>query len=266
MIRRRLREFIYGRLPFISGSFPYYGTRVYFPRGSHVFALACRAGTYEHENLKLLLKLVEAGSTFFDVGANIGLMSIPILSAFPTAQVVSFEVSPGVLPFLNRTSKASGHGDRWVVVGEAVSNSIGIREFHQSPPGQDAFDSLRDTGRTDHTTVCDVATTTIDAVWQRLSKPDVSAMKIDVEGAEWEVLDGARSMLRTCHPFVLLEWTRPNLEAYGCDPESLIQFAAEEGYSAYSACGLFRVTDRASLALAMLIGEDMLLVPGGRCP
>src|SRR5438132_996545 len=88
--------------------FDYFGTKIYFPRNSVLFKLVCVQGIYEDQYLRILLKLCQKpDSVFFDVGANIGLLSVPILATNPSAQVVSFEPSPNSLPYLLKTREES---------------------------------------------------------------------------------------------------------------------------------------------------------------
>jgi len=52
----------------------------------------------------------------------------------------------------------------------------------------------------------------------------VHAMKIDVEGAEGLVLDGARGLLARCRPYVLFEHGTGAAEAYGLLPGAVWDF------------------------------------------
>src|SRR5690242_13266422 len=105
--RARAKELIFGSLPFFRGRFSYYGHTVHFPLGSEIFRFACAQGIYERDALCLILSTVQPGTTYFDVGANIGLLSVPVLAERPGVEVVSIEPSPTVLPFLNRTHAAA---------------------------------------------------------------------------------------------------------------------------------------------------------------
>lgn len=133
-LRARLKCWLYGSCPGFSGAFSYFGTRVAFPKGSHIFERACETGIYERDNLKLIAALVRPGTRYMDVGANIGLLSIPLLHYFPTSQVVSFEPSPNALPYLLETQRQSGFGDRWRVIGKAVGSQLGQLEFFAHAP------------------------------------------------------------------------------------------------------------------------------------
>lgn len=260
-LRRKLRKFVYGKIPGFAGSFPYYGARVFFPAGSHIFHLACEQGVYEHENVVRLLSLVRPNTYFFDIGANIGLMSLPVLHGCHDCTVLSFEPSPNTLPYLLRTAKESRYSDRWIIVGKAAGEKSGETRFHIATPEEGAFDGIHETKRVAAEKEIVVAMTTIDAEWETLGRPPVSVIKVDVEGSEIATLNGGRGCIATERPFLLLEWNTANLRASNCSPEQLLEFAAELKYSVVSMPHLIPVSDRLSIRTQMLGTESFLLVP-----
>jgi FkbM family methyltransferase len=71
-----------------------------------------------------------------------------------------------------------------------------------------AFDGLRNTGRKKGGSAVTVPISTLDAEWREVGKPNVSLIKIDVEGAELGVLRGGSECIGQCKPAILLEWTK----------------------------------------------------------
>jgi FkbM family methyltransferase len=260
-LQKKLKKWLYGSCPGFAGSFPYFGTKTYFPKNSLLFQLACDQGIYESDNLKLLCSLAEPDSTYFDVGANIGLMSIPILSNCDTCTVVSFEPSPNTVDFLNRTKINSKFGDRWKVISKATGSKVGILDFFIASPDMGAFDGFKDTRRVNTNNRVEVTVTTIDNEWKSLGEPVVSLIKIDIEGSELETLSGALNCIQKHHPSILLEWNSSNLKANNCAPESLLIFAEKYNYRVYSLPFLTLVTDLDFLILSMTITESFLLFP-----
>ncbi|MEH2361348.1 FkbM family methyltransferase [Nostoc sp.] len=258
-IRKNIKQWLYGKCPGFAGSFPYYGTKVYFPKNSIIFRLACEQGIYEQENLNILSSLVKPNSTYFDVGANIGLMSIPILQQHNSCMVVSFEPSPNTYKFLNRTSESSQFNKRWKVISKAVGSQAGTLDFFIASPDMGAFDGFKDTKRANTNNQIEVPVTTIDIEWETLGKPKLSVIKIDVEGAELETLKGALNCIQNDQPSILLEWNATNLQAYNCPVESLIMFAEKYNYQVYSLPNLIPVFNVESLLLHMINTESFLL-------
>jgi FkbM family methyltransferase len=260
-LRRALRRWLYGRCPGVSGRFPYYGTTVYFPRGSLIFELACEQGVYEHENVKLLLAFSRPDSYVFDIGSNIGLMSVPLLHSLPQVRVASFEPSPLTYPYLERTWARSAFRSRWSISPKALAEHAGEIDFFVADAAWGVFDGTADTGRGGPKRVVRVAATTLDAEWTALGQPPVAAIKIDTEGSDVEVLMGGRNCLAAAKPYVILEWTAENLRVRGTKPESLIGSAAELGFSLYSTPGLVPIATESDLRLHMRLTETFVLSP-----
>lgn len=106
--------------------------------------------------------------------------------------------------------------------------------------------------------------TTVDSWWQKAGTPDVSVIKIDVEGAEIYALEGARECLSVQRPHVLLEWNRQNLMAYGQPEEALLDFSLQHSYRLYVAPHLVPIESATELRLQMGMSESFLLAPNPR--
>ncbi len=260
-MRKKIKKLLYGKCPGFAGSFPYFGTKVYFPPDSLIFAMACEEGIYEHQNSILLRTLVKPGSTYFDIGANIGLMSIPILRNTPDVTVVSVEPSPNTLPYLMRTVNSSEFIGRWLVIDKAFGNRLDTVDFHMARPGLGALDGLADTKRTETVKAIRVSMTTLDHAWETLGRPTVSVIKIDVEGAETKVLQGAIQCINQERPFILTEWNNENLRAYDVPQDAILKIIEELRYNLFSVPHMVPVKDRSTLFAQMLVTEYFLLVP-----
>jgi len=261
MIRKQLKYWFYGSCPGFSGSFPYYGTRVHFPKRSVSFRAACDQGIFEANNIRLLQKLVKPNTTYFDVGANIGLMAIPILRACPDSLVVSFDPSPNTVPYLQRTLSESPFNGRWTMVPKALSDSGGHAKFYLASREFSMFDGLRDTRRVPVTESITVEVSTLDAEWITLGRPVVSVIKCDVEGNEIAILNGGQSLVARDRPFLLLEWNLDNLRAYECDPVEILKFSRRNGYHLFALPNLINVASTLDLNLQMTVTESFLLAP-----
>lgn len=258
--KRWIKKTYFGNLPESMRAFPYFGTRVYFPRNSFVFQIACEHGIYEWENVKLLQALVEPDSLVFDVGANIGLMAVPLLAGDRTIRVRSLEPSPNSLPYLQRTAQGSSFGDRWNVVGKAVGNKSGTVEFCIANAEMGAFDGMRDTGRTGSNGKVQVPMTTIDEEWEALGSPRVSVIKIDVEGAERMAMEGGARCIARHRPALMVEWNASNLAAFECDPGWILEFARLHHYSLLCVPSLAPVTTENALKAHMALSESFCLL------
>ncbi len=259
--RRYIKYLIYNYLPGLSGSFPYFGVRVFFTKGSKSFRAACEQGIFEYSNVQVLTHFARSGTWMFDVGCNIGLMSIPVLRQTSEVNVLAFEPSSNVLPSLEQTVKASPFGTRWSLVSKAVGASVGTTSFCLSSHQDSLFDGLKSTHRATLTAKVQVEITTLDVEWDKVRRPLVSVIKCDVEGAELAVLQGAANLIQTCHPAILLEWSLTNLKAYDCDPSELLEWAAQAGYELFALPYAIQMRTSRQLVLSMLTTESFLMLP-----
>jgi FkbM family methyltransferase len=230
-----------------------------------------RRKVYEREITAWLCRLAQPDKTFVDIGANIGLTSIPVLQTVCNASAISFEPSPSSLPYLMRTRQKSRFRERWEVVPKAAGDSIERVQFCAAAPHYAAFDGSCDTGRGGEKDQVEILQTTVDTEWRRLGCPPVSLMKIDVEGAESRVLDGSHALIQKERPYIVIEWNRA---PYKIDPGFLVEYAISHEYEILSLPNLNAITSNYLLDVHMLHTESYLLVPkppgkarcGGRLP
>ena len=261
-----LRQWAKYRIYSPAGVFPYFGTRVHFPKGCVAFQAVCCQGIFEADNVRLLRQLCRPGTYMFDVGANLGLMAVPVLQDVPDSRVVSFEPSPNALPWLKRTIAGSAVKARWQLVEKAASGAAGRAEFSVSTPANGLYDGLRHTERSAELRRATVEVTTLDLEWQRLGRVPVSIIKVDVEGAELEVLRGAGECLARTRPYVLLEWSPLNLKAYKTSHAALYYFARERQYRLYALPAMVPLLAPADLELQAMRTESFLMAPSGVGP
>jgi FkbM family methyltransferase len=259
MVRKNIKRFLYGRCPGFAGAFPYFGVKVHFPPRSWSFYAACEQGIFEHDNVSILQSLMQPDTMMFDVGANIGLMAIPVLKACCDCRVISFEPSANVLPSLRRTVAGSPFGSRWELIEKAVGSAEGIADFAISSQAESLFDGFRNTKRASTSSNVTVPVTTLDATWRMLGRPAVSVIKCDVEGADFDVLAGARECLAATGAAILTEWNATNLAIYERPPATLLEFARSTGYRLFSVPGFVEIGDPSALRLHMIKTESFLL-------
>lgn len=261
-LRQKIKFWLYGSCPGFAGSFRYFGTRVFFTKRSRTFAAVCKQGIFEENVVRILFALAKPETIIFDVGANLGLMAIPVLAENDRVRVVSFEPSPTALKHLQRSHRESKFTDRWTVIPKAVGKAAGRAKFALSDQKDDSlYDGLRPTRRVNVVSEIEVEITTLDETWKSFGSPPVSLIKCDVEGAELDVFHGAGECIKTHRPPILTEWNAKNLAAYDCPPESLFQFTEQNNYDLYSLPQLVRVENPRHLELMMNFVENFVLLP-----
>ena len=160
---------------------------------------ACWVGTYEVDRLRAFAAATGAGNAVYDIGANVGIYSLLASSCVgPSGIVYAFEPQERNLQFLRRHMTLN-HVENCEIFAAALSNSEGTRRF-AAAHWESSMGRLSAEGE------LVVPSTTLDACIygeKRLRPPNI--LKIDVEGGELEVLEGANRVLMEFHPAVFLE-------------------------------------------------------------
>jgi FkbM family methyltransferase len=157
--------------------------------------------------LGMASEFIKPGAVVWDIGANVGLFSFSAAQKSGTkGEVVAVEPDPWLIRLLRRTSRLQpASSARVTVVPCAVASSVGLRTFCIAERSRSAnflleHGSSQTGGAADRQTV---VTLTLDSLLSQLPAPDV--LKIDTEGAEAEVLQGARRLFESNRPVVLCE-------------------------------------------------------------
>ena len=148
--------------------------------------------------------------------------------------------------------------------GMALAGASGELDFTIGRSEDALFEGFNSGSRIANARVIKVQVSTIDEEWRALDRPHVSAIKIDVEGGEGGVLEGAGELLAARRPPLLLEWHEPYLSRFGTPPESLLALARRFGYQIFTVPGGVPVADEATLRVQMMSCQNYLLLPGDR--
>ena len=186
-------------------------------------------GTYEVARVHAFAKAPTQGAVVYDVGANVGVYSLlASLQVGTSGKVYAFEPLERNLRYL-RQHIALNNLQNCIIFETAVSNTEGTRPF--SAAGWDAS-----MARLSSDGDILVPSTTLDSCIygeNGLCPPDI--IKIDVEGAELEVLEGASRTLTEFHPKMFLEIHGTQLHA-DCRTFLLAKgYDVEEGYAELTA-------------------------------
>ena len=152
-------------------------------------------GTYEREKYEAFSRELRPGMVVYDVGANVGIYSVlACRSVGANGSVFSFEPATMNLFYLNRNIRLN-HFCNCEVVPKAVSSSDGTVQFE--------FTGESCLGRISADGLLRVPSTTLDSFCHN-GKPMPQLLKIDVEGAEYDVLSGCVRVLLNAKPTIFL--------------------------------------------------------------
>jgi FkbM family methyltransferase len=160
---------------------------------------------YEREVADYLSARISAGQTCFNVGANTGIYVLQIARwSGPDGQVVAFEPNPATLRMLRDHITMNGLDPRVTVVPKGVGARAGNAELYDTTAGSGLSRFGGPNPGNISLASTTVALTTIDDYCRETGLvPDW--MLIDVEGYEFEVLQGAADTLRRHAPRVIVE-------------------------------------------------------------
>jgi FkbM family methyltransferase len=144
-------------------------------------------------------------SGLIDVGVNIGQTLLKLRSVDRTCRYVGFEPNPFCIQFVNEIIALNQFED-CVLLPVALSTGAGLIEFIADSEADSAASMMQDLrpGKTGLRKQY-IATLVFDDVSPQLDVDGIPVVKIDVEGAELEVLAGMRQFLGRSRPSVLCE-------------------------------------------------------------
>ena len=122
--------------------------------------------------------------TILDVGANIGLAALYFRACYPDAQIIAVEPDPTT--FFKLTRNVGGDG-RVLLVNAAASDHDGEVVLFQPAAYSIASSVKRSEGAASEVRV---RATTLDALCDEMRLSRIDMLKLDVEGAEVEALEG----------------------------------------------------------------------------
>jgi len=173
---------------------------------------------------KALVGCLRPGMVFYDAGANLGLFTLLAARLVgETGQVFSFEPEPEIAACLRENTWHNLFSCVTVVEAALYSRSgkIGFRRASKLESPDRGTGRVLDRGT--EASAIDVHAISLDDFVTDHPEPDV--LKLDVEGAEVEVLQGARKLLQRRSPVLLCELHSEECEA------GVFRILEEHGYT-----------------------------------
>jgi len=185
-------------------------------------------------NRRVFVNLVQPGSVVIEVGANVGSYTT-LFSRLVGKHGKVYAFEPVKANFERLCSALNSLGAQNVCVHrKGLGNTEDDREI--IVPGcdfQQASFAIHKHGSWSSTSQFQrerVGVTSIDAYVSEARLHNVNFIKVDVEGAEMEVLEGGRDFLTRSKPVLHLEINPNWLRDYGTTPDDVIKFLESLGY------------------------------------
>jgi FkbM family methyltransferase len=216
-------------------------------------------GVWEEGVLDACLRLTRPGDVFYDIGANAGIVAVDVARTFgEDVTVHAFEPQPTLVDSLTR-SIALNAFTRARVHQLLLGDTSGEADLHVADHGVHASLVSRQAGAT--RLRCRMET--IDGLVAARTVPSPDVIKIDAEGAELRVLQGARNTLRARPPAIVFE-ADDNMTRFGYTHRELFGLLREfADYSFHRIDGAEWVPANAAFDAAP---GDYVALPPGRHP
>lgn len=201
---------------------------------------------YSHQQTEVLIRLMDYCSAFLDIGANLGYFSLLVLSIRNNFPVVVIEPNGKLCSLINESMKVNNfHGGKVIRAGAGKHKGQGylnVDENRSSNAQVIQMDSRDEREKLEILTVDDVLKNEAQAKW---------LVKIDVEGAEIDVLSGSKYALERQSIF-MLEVTQKRVDNLG-------EFLTNYDYTSLDLSGEIIKIEQ----LRKHMTNDILLVPSG---
>lgn len=186
----------------------------------------------EYSIFTSILPYIPHNPVILDIGANIGSTALWFYQIAGASKVIAVEPNLKTFNIMETNIKVNGLEDKIYPMNIALGSEEGYAKI--------SFKSSHNTGLTtfsacDKNSVGAVRSTTVDNIIQE--DQHIDFMKIDVEGSELKVLNGARSTIERCRPIIFIEIWSPGYPRV-IDPSivtatnymNVIRFFSDIGY------------------------------------
>ena len=208
------------------------GLRLFLDLSDLAIAPNIIGGVFEPWELAFVQRVLEPGQIAVDVGAHVGLFAVNMAARVgPTGRVYAFEPLERNASLLERSIKENGFEGRLVLERCAVASEVGTGALtceSESINSGGAFLLNRGEDAPSGHVMTHVRTVSLDAY----GFPDpVRLLKLDAEGAEPLVIEGAKEMIARDRPIILTEVHAAQLERVArCSVEEFIRHVEAQGY------------------------------------
>jgi FkbM family methyltransferase len=190
--------------------------------------------SYERDVERVIEVVLEPGLVALDVGANCGVVTLAMRAAVgPTGYVIS--VDPSLLACERVQEQAAlNRIDNIEVVHAALGSEMTFAEYFRGQVGVGALPSF-DSDLTTHERMT-TKVMTVDQLLLSCGVEHVALIKIDTDGSECSILEGAHATLRQYRPVVACEFYPTGLRRLGRSPYDQAKLLLDAGYNLLRPC------------------------------
>jgi FkbM family methyltransferase len=170
-------------------------------------------GTYEPELQAALGEFLHPGMTIYDVGANIGYVTMMLAHhAGPTGQVFAFEALPVNVERIRENIELNNLDNVTVISGAVLDKAGAVTFYVHDSVGMGKAAGSAGRHAQQYKAEITVPSLSLDEFVYEQGQPVPDAVKMDIEGGEVLALPGMNRLLHEAHPLLLLELHGPESE------------------------------------------------------
>jgi FkbM family methyltransferase len=191
---------------------------------------------FENAEWRFVERFLAPGMTVLDIGAHHGFYSLlASMKVGSSGRVVAFEPSPREREKLLRNLSLNGCSN--VQVEDcALADAAGQQELILVDSSNSGCNSLRQPNVADSTSLVAVRVATLDGYLAQHPLPPLDFIKLDAEGAELAILQGARTMLESRpRPLIQCELEEIRTQPWGYHPRDVVALLDTMGYCWFQA-------------------------------
>lgn len=184
-------------------------------------------GLPEFDEMSFLIHFLRADDSFVDVGANMGIFSL-LASSYAGCKCEAFEPVPQTFNALDKMISVNKINDKVKARNIGISNEEGQLYFTK-----DYGTTNRVVNNPDYNQIPFLVKVNVRALDEAIDSKNVKLLKIDVEGFEWNVLQGATKILSDENLWTLIVEINGRNEQFGVTPESILEYLSTFGYEPF---------------------------------
>lgn len=190
-------------------------------------------GAHDWSTIFVLKNFVKKDDVIFDIGANIGEYTLYAASFINSnGKVYSFEPVQSVFNILKQNVDLNSHlRNKIICVNKGLGNKKAILPIYDEQNNiNEGLFSIHQKNFIQSKKIQDIEIDTLDNFVNENYIDRIDFIKIDVEGNELYVLQGAESCLKKLQPKLLIEMSEKNFNAAGYTKQDIFNFLESLGY------------------------------------
>jgi FkbM family methyltransferase len=174
---------------------------------------------YDRQTVEIMKKTLRHDSNCIDVGAHYGSILKKMIKFAPDGHHMAFEPIPPLYEYLKKR-----FNQKAMIVNSALGDKIEKIGFNYivNAPGYSGIKQIYYEGVKPKIQKLIVNMQTLDSIFPQNRKLDF--IKLDVEGAEFMVLQGGKEVINKWKPIIIFEFGLGGADYYGTKPKNIYTF------------------------------------------